>query len=862
MAEQLAELENYKQQLALLLTEVTPDDSLILGILNFGRAKVIPLIMKDFNDSIKSGFASNTNNNNDDDSITPAQQHPYQVDKSFTAEFLTDKMWSEFYHPVFRYYQAVHHSLKAEESRHRKKTVELRKLNTKFLKVAKIVREFFHDLIKQILTQYSLGFQVPNAIYKFLELDVPGETITIRKSDQNTIIKLIYVIHASMLHISATSRYVSTLAQLIGGKHSDDFHKALDMARCAELLIPALGEARNQIGMTYMARGETLNYAYEFLRSSLSRIPSKFGALNYKKMMSQNAPLVEKLNKTKMENKCTKKNRQEYIGIYFLAIVGFYTRSSWKREEDGALINGMRVEQVEKDFLSIVKAMATEQGNIGFFFEKLLLILIGSIAQISKGSVSELTSLLKFSFKYIVALESVFIELFPTERKRSLTFLPTFRILVSWLKAQKMALAYSHKAVEFIQTSAQLINLIVVEFPEEPFENRPKRDQYFAEDVSVKEFMPLGRMLWDFDDDQSEIFNDPAKLIGQFAEHDFEDEDRQRLLSIGTLLKSELCARDGVTYNDATREVVLDLSKIIRKKGPKPKAIGLTPSSTNKCAVNTDDKKGQENGKKNKNRKFKSLVKGGNNKESQKKHTKNKGNTKYYVECSDGSDSDVEQLTEEVYNRHNEQISERFKPLEHAPDIAKFSKPTQIVLEGNASDQKMTQMVNSIVDDVVISSGASTENSTPSPVAQQQPLSPQQFSQSPVPQNVAQQYAQYQQQVAAQYQQFYGGIWSQNSSSAVGQFNPYAMYQQHGGALQPSQPTAPISHPQPQQGQPEQYPYYNQASMMQIPSSYAYSQQQIHQQQQQIRQRTDQAYPYYSIPGMQSFSSNSNSNSQ
>lgn len=767
----VAELDQYKQQLASLLLQVTPDENLLSGILNFVRGRMVSLILKDINGSIKR-FEQ-----------PPMAQHQSKDD---AAEVLVDRMWTDFYHPVFRYYQAQHHSLKMEESRSRKRTVEIRKVNDRFLKIAKLSRDFFFDLIKQLLTRHKLDFQVPLTIYEFLDMEVEPNATPIRKSDQQTIIKMIYVVHCSMLHIGGTSRYRSTLSQFLSKDKHENFNKALEMCRHAEMLIPAIGEARNQMGLIHSAQGETLNAAYEFMRSSLARMPSKFGALNYNKIMARNESLVDSVNKTKLEDNCTMKNIRKYISLYFLALVGYHTQSSWKRE-DGVLCNGMKVDMLEKELLKYVKQLASEKGDDKFFFERLLLILIGSVPGVSKGSVSELTALLRFTFKYIVALESVFVEQWPENRPRSLMLLPTLRIVVSWLKAQKMALAYSHKAVEFLQTSAQVANLIYTN-DSESYDQRPKREQYFNEDVGVKEFVPLGRMLWDFDDDAT-IFEDPMKVIGRWAEHDLEEENSARLVSVGTMFKSLLCGREGVHFDAAKKELVVDLSKIVKLK---LRAVESTAASTKKAGKKN---KRRDNGSKDNKDKEKKNSKENND----KKRPPKKAKKPVVIDSDSESDeSDVELISEEVYNRHNEKLSEKYKPLQRTAES--FSKPTQLILEENS---QMTQMVDSIVDDVRIESDSSSGFQSPQPRSSPQfqssnsqslnsptpPFPAQQAFNSPTPQLFqAPQVFQspgYPSPQAQQFQNVYGGIWA----------NPYGMYQQHG------QPQVPASYPQ-------LYPYY------------------------------------------------------
>lgn len=557
-ADVLKSIDDSKTHLNEVLSQVTPDDALISGILNFVRSKYLILIIKDIDESLK---------------ITTEEDlklGQFEKPKDETAEYLIDRVWGDFYHPVFKYYQAQHRALNESGGQQRRKVVEVRKLNDRFKKIDKQAKDFYYDLLKNVLTQHKIDFIIPNYFYQFLDFQIDENAIKISKNDNKTIVKLIYIAHKCMLYIGACSRYRTLLSKFLNPSDQEDYNSALEMYRNAELLLPALGETRNHLGMVYNDQDLKFSALYEFLRASLSRIPSSLGENNYKKLINSTSVIIDKLNRLRLESKPAKNTIFERSTIYFFALFGYYSLPSvWKRSE-GILINGTKISSLEKDLFDLFNEIAHE-GNDSFFFERIFITLIGSIKlnNNSKSVSPELSSLLKFTFKFITYLQAIFVELWYDNEEKSFKLLPLFRLIYSWIKVDKLALQYSNRNVEYLKLSALISNLIFSKFPTENFNQRPKRDQYFAEDVLVREFIALDRLLYDFND--KDLFeNDyaPSKLIGTFENHNFNEESKLRSISVGSIIKRLLKSNSvGITFDSSVNQFSLEnANNPIKKK--------------------------------------------------------------------------------------------------------------------------------------------------------------------------------------------------------------------------------------------------------------------------------------------------------
>lgn len=699
-------IDDSKKQLAEALSNITPDEFLISGILNFVRSKFLSFIVKDINDSIRKSTAVSSTSD-----LELAQRGFKQADE--TAEALIDRIWSDFYHPVFKYYQSQFHDLKNEEIKYnRKRGVEMRKLNEKFRKLSKLSSDFYLDLLKHILTQHRVGFIVPETFYEFLNLTMASNALEVKKSDNATVVKMVYIVHRSLLFLGTTSRYRSSLSQFLPKADREGFNRALEYCHYSELLLPAFGEARNHIGMIYNAQGDALQAAYEFLRSALARIPSQLGTSNYKVCLSNTTQVIDDLNRLRLDNNVTSRNRFKHLSTYFLVLYGFhFNPQKWKKTET-TFINGTPVKEVRSDLYKIITDLASK-GNDVFLIQKLFIMLIGGIslsgAVKSQSLTPELTNLFQFSFEFIDVIEKFFIEQWSVDKSKSLKLLPLIRLLFSWLRVNKLALQYAHRDSNFLKNTAILLNLLFKYSPETDFSVRPKREQYFLEDIGLKEFTPVDRLFWDFDD--SHIFESPDsanKLIGKFKNHDEKEETKLRVEAVGYLGKKIINAnRVGIKFEADKKCFNVDNMRDLRMK----KIPGLEP----KKPKPTETKQETPTVKKNNKRRGK----GKKNQQQTKPETSKKAVPIRESSSSSSSSSGSEGIVEISQNSFERRNNIHAQKSENSAPPAVPKEPTkahQAVISIEELENKLTNarkdenyanMVDSLVDDTFASKSAS-----------------------------------------------------------------------------------------------------------------------------------------------------------
>lgn len=718
----LAVIDDSKKQLTEALTNVTPDDFLISGILNFIRSKFLSFIIKDINDSIRK--ASPQLNESD---LQLAQGDSKKAEE--TAECLIDRIWSDFYHPVMRYYQSQFQELKNQELKlKRKRTVELRKLNDRFKKISKVTSDFFLDLLKQILTQHKLDFIVPKNFYNFLDLEISPNAVQINKSDNAIVVKLVYVAHRSLLFLGSISRYRSSFSQMLAKTEHEDFNRALQYTHYSELLLPAFGEARNHIGMIYSAQGDNLSASYEFLRSCSTRIPSKLGAANYRVCMNSTTAVIDDLNRLRLEDNITNKNRYKHLSTYFSVLYGFhFNPSRWKRSES-TFINGTPVKEVKNDLYKIISDLASKGQDDVFVLQKMLILLIGGIsfseASRTTSLTPELTTLFMFAFEFIDIIEKFFIEQWSVDKSKSLKLLPLIRLILSWLRNNKLALQYSHRDSNFLKTTAILLNLLFKHSQGGDSDHRPKRDQYFFEDVGLKEFIPIGRLFWDFDDGHIfEDSNSTLKLIGEFKPHDEKEETSLRGLAVGYLGKKIISAnRVGIKFDDEKKLFdVSDVKDIQKKKipGAVPKQVSPAKNEEKPITASAKRNRRRRNGKK--------------NQQARKPVTPSYSSLSASSSSDSDSDSDsnssggLVEISQNSFERRNKSsvldkgienlsVSKAQTPQPKPPSAAHEAVLSIEELENKLTnakkDQNYASMVDSLVDDTFSSNPVSTH--TPS----------------------------------------------------------------------------------------------------------------------------------------------------
>ncbi|KAH3688296.1 hypothetical protein WICPIJ_000725 [Wickerhamomyces pijperi] len=696
----LQQIEDSEAQLQQALANPSPDGALISGVLNFVRSKFFQLIVKDIEDSVQYGI-----NQAHEETVNMAQLNKPAEEK---AEFLHDRFWNDFYHPTLKYFQAQHLSLKKEESKHRKRTVELRKLNEQFRKVTKISSDFFNDVLTYILTEYKLTHLVPELFYDFLNItiDASHPSKRLEASDQASKVKLIYLVHRSMLFIGAISRYRTKISHTLPQTYHETYDNALAYCRHAELLLPSFGEPRNYIGMIYDSMGDRFLSLNEFARGGLSRIPSKLSLSNYRSLLGNSVlSVMEDLNRLRLNiDSCSSGNRYEYVTTYFISLYGFFFAfEKWKGRTNDVLRNGLKVTSLEADFFSTLKYLVLE-GTGKNLLERMMVLLISGVYSNFKESV-DVTKALRFTFKLMTWIIQLALDQWDDSFEQVIRLLPVVRICNCWIKSDKLAAMTAYRDFDYLTTLAKLANKIYFEYPDLKFNSRPTRTQFFSEDVGLREFTPLNRMFSDFND--SEIFNDEEhsylKLIGHFEDHDEDEELDLRLLTVGCITKQLMVFNKvGIVFDEKVRLFDLTNAKKLKKvavKEAKPlefKTFSDIAASSKQSKKDSGNKPPVNKKREKSKKKIKENKSKGKNKNSQSQDEPEEDNST--VVYSFKREKALKEKEKEDAAASAAAAASAVSKDESLPNITQQSPPQERFLSAHTSTGNIQSMVDQLVD--------------------------------------------------------------------------------------------------------------------------------------------------------------------
>jgi hypothetical protein len=313
-----ADIDLYKSQLDQFLNGKFVDQSLLLGFNTVVQSKFQNRIISDFNAYFESMETEKTIPNN-------------QLGIEFNTIALFDSLWSNFHYKIIKFFSKCHSNLyneilreyeeskkrndgkveevnktknpkrkenKGKESKSTTKTsfkvrpVEIRKLNDNFLKFIKQIHSFYSNLLKYFTTHFN-NLLIPQSFKDFYQLYPQNASIS--TSNSNVQANLLFIIHKCLICLGNLSRHrsfidVSYVQPSISNKNffkfkflSDKqkvtafkpyYKVALQYYKHCILLIPALNEPYNHIGMIYNLIDDKFNSCFWFLKSQFTRIPN------------------------------------------------------------------------------------------------------------------------------------------------------------------------------------------------------------------------------------------------------------------------------------------------------------------------------------------------------------------------------------------------------------------------------------------------------------------------------------------------------------------------------------------------------------------------------------------------------------
>ncbi|ODV97939.1 hypothetical protein PACTADRAFT_47769 [Pachysolen tannophilus NRRL Y-2460] len=568
-------ITNLRTQLYGLLNSKYVDDSLLLGSITFAQNKFENFIAKDL----------------------ALQKENEGEDNDYESNELLDKLWVEFHYPIIKYFQTQ---------------FQLRKLFNNFHKFIKKFSDFYISLLNKILINYNLSKCLPiTKIYKQFNINtelISKNSQTIPAQNSNLISTLVYFIHKSILSLADLSRYRSIIARTylpsssLSKKDLDfNFNYSVELYKLCILVLPAFGEPFVHTAIIDNFKNDKFNVIYNFLRSTMTRIPSDLGFNNLINILqksdnNQNSIILE-YNEISTIVDPEKINRLKLIKLQFLCLFNYYfLPADWKLSQ-GILINGVSVKDLENAFFQnlLTWDYIGKPVHNDVIFKQLIMLISGfklltsNIFDDSNKKIDRSSNIasffIKFMFKFFDCIFQISMENWNVDQqteKIDLPFLPILRIILCWFKENRAGLQFlKHNNVTLIKLCKVLnlyyrymnknINFFIDKLALYTFDDKftsiselisvkPKRLRFFKEDVLLKEFIPLTNFLKDFDD--GSFFKDTTeinylKLIGELPKDEYDkhlsnksDENCLRMLAISNLGKKIVLAAANGTSNE------------------------------------------------------------------------------------------------------------------------------------------------------------------------------------------------------------------------------------------------------------------------------------------------------------------------
>lgn len=572
-----ADISAYKAQLHDFLSQKYVDQSLLLGFNSVVQGKFHAWIVADANAYYQSQENGPSEN---------AQQNtPFS-----TIEYF-EQLWTDFHYPIVKFFQQCHAGFfgevladfqqfqkgrgNREKAAFRVKLVEIRKINDNFAKFTKQAHDFYHGL----MCHFSVHFCNPILPKQFLsEFDLKVPETALETSNANLQANLVFLVHRCLLYLGNLSRHrafvelsyvnpclsTGNFWKYRGLSHSaktklmkPSYKMALSYYRLCILLLPALNESYNHMGMIHNLVDEKYDAVYWFLRSQSTRLPDyTLGHANLIAVLKKDWFLLE------LVTAYTKRNLSHAtMGDLFVCLMGhFYMPEQYKRGAN--IVRNYSFSQVERDFLNVAFGSFADDEKHVHLQQLVMLMAVQKLMEAHKHA-----NLLKFNRFLGRYFETLFkASVFDTERQRA-KVLACARLVFSFIRESKLFFSYlkTKEARSTISIICDFVNSLLSSVDSNDADAsghetisqdstfntivellkssaRPLRGYYFEEDVLLKDFLPIKFQFKDFKDDHLFASNNINLLVGDYSSY-YSDSDMQIPSFLGNDTVTRICKR-------------------------------------------------------------------------------------------------------------------------------------------------------------------------------------------------------------------------------------------------------------------------------------------------------------------------------
>ncbi|RLV93493.1 Protein EBS1 [Spathaspora sp. JA1] len=540
MAQKADEILAYKNQLNEFLGRKFPDLSLLIGFNTLLQSKFQTWITSDLKE-----YFSDIENGNDDASFN-------------TMKYL-ETIWNDFHYPTIKFFQHQHQilfqdvqesfkncQLEGRANQFKTKPVEMRKVNDNFIKFSKQVFQFYLGLLKYFTTKFSNSF-IPCDFLKHFNLIVSENAASCK--DNNFQANVLYLIHRCVLSLGDICRHqtfvelsyvqpVSTNREFFKFRSLTTFEKtkiflpkfskAIQYYKYCIMLLPALNEPYNHIGMIYNLVEDRFEAIYWFLRSQFTRIPDyKLGLSNLNNVLKKHwftTALVDIVNKnTERQFKI-----EDSLNIYLICLMGyFYYPQQYKNGPN--LVKKLSFSKIESEFFkcfsnNFSNLIETDKENC--ILTTQLTVLFSFVELCNSNEDPEVPNkIIRFTFRYIERIFDCLKEFDQFDGNKSANIYIILRFILNWLKENKSMYLTFESRKQSMLGLCNILNKMVITSGNENIKNkilaqsnRPTRKYYFWEDVHFRDFKLIKYQFKDFKDDALFQINNINFLVGDYSQ--------------------------------------------------------------------------------------------------------------------------------------------------------------------------------------------------------------------------------------------------------------------------------------------------------------------------------------------------------
>lgn len=594
----LKEIDAIKKTLDEFLGRKFTDQSILLGLNNNVQGKFQTWILSDSNKYHSRHEKSNQNHN-------PVPNN--QLEIPFSTIHYFEKLWIDFHYPIIKYYQHQHASFYSElhqefemfskgkngkqKSKFTVKPVEIRKLYDQFSKFLKQTYQFYSNLLRHFSTRYQNPL-IPDKFLKEFNFEI--NEAPIKTTDPKVQANFVFLIHRCLLSLGNISRHRSFIeltyvnpclsnsnfwkyrnltAESKSTLMKPFYKKALKYYKLCILLLPALNEPYNHIGMIYNLIDNKYEAIYWFLRSQFTRIPNyKLGFINFltilKKKFWFTDQLLDYYDNTENVNKLRNSKK---LNAFLICMIGYYYMPEIYHNGSN-IVKDVKFSKVETDFFNFNfeeslegSLKANESVNeIDHHFQQLIVLIsfhklvedsvLSSEAQknhpVDPNSNDKIHKFNRFIFRYIDHLLNFFKTIIANPEFHT-KILICSRLILNWIKENKLILRFLHSNRSSLEGIANLVNLLLDNVNKrhsndlEALGNkeddnghsesqdsrldkilellnsnsRPIRNYYFPEDVILKDFSIIKFQFKDFKDDHLFESGNINLFVGDYSSY-------------------------------------------------------------------------------------------------------------------------------------------------------------------------------------------------------------------------------------------------------------------------------------------------------------------------------------------------------